>query len=529
MNVEYLIEKLKKVAGLSSVESDAAFQYLLKSVYKKLNTNQVLKIPQLGFFQLKSEPMARAERKGKFDKSYSKHFLVFVPIIENEDNLNKVFINIDIDTMIDSDIENADKAFSLGFNQPIIPPISSNANSFAKKIKNFAVADNFEEKVDEILAKAEVIDDFNIFTDYLPSSLQADNSMEDVGETVKEIFNTENDENIIENNLANESDNENSINANEEFSELLDKNFTEEDIEKLFSNEELGKIPLPEKENQIENESLKSSEENDKETSVSNEVNLEVEEESHEEILNLSSTKVEFETEEEKKDNPDKKKTMFDELEEVLASKSETYEILDEVESEKSEDAVSPTDESNKTNIKTNEPKPNPFYKSVIFWFSVIFVVILLAIFSWWNRDYFLSNKSAVVKKSNSQVNIQPPQVSTKAEEEKIDSVEPQINQNALPQKDEINSSLYRIPNKDIKINNQVFFDGSKYSVQISSWLNSSVAENEVRKLRARGFDAFVYKASVNGNMWHRVRIGYFKSADEANNFLVNNQLKEIK
>lgn len=63
-----------------------------------------------------------------------------------------------------------------------------------------------------------------------------------------------------------------------------------------------------------------------------------------------------------------------------------------------------------------------------------------------------------------------------------------------------------------------IFSDGSKYVFQVSSWKNRAKAESEVRKLKAKGFDAFMVEANVpeRGGKWYRVRVGYFNSIEEA-------------
>jgi cell division septation protein DedD len=54
------------------------------------------------------------------------------------------------------------------------------------------------------------------------------------------------------------------------------------------------------------------------------------------------------------------------------------------------------------------------------------------------------------------------------------------------------------------------------YVVQVSSWVDVSHAKAEVDKLAAAGYSAFVEDAMVNGQMWHRVRVGRYSSEKEA-------------
>jgi hypothetical protein len=54
------------------------------------------------------------------------------------------------------------------------------------------------------------------------------------------------------------------------------------------------------------------------------------------------------------------------------------------------------------------------------------------------------------------------------------------------------------------------------YTVQVSSWMSRSKADNEASKLSTAGYDAFVEDAMVFGSTWHRVRVGRYGSLQEA-------------
>ncbi len=102
-----------------------------------------------------------------------------------------------------------------------------------------------------------------------------------------------------------------------------------------------------------------------------------------------------------------------------------------------------------------------------------------------------------------------------------VDEVTNQPQENQITQ-----TSLYRdIPN-DRAITNQIYFDGTNYTVQLSSWKNNAIAEKEVEMLRAKNFDAFIFKVYLDNKKgtWHRVRIGYFNTVKEAEDFLRKNK-----
>lgn len=93
--------------------------------------------------------------------------------------------------------------------------------------------------------------------------------------------------------------------------------------------------------------------------------------------------------------------------------------------------------------------------------------------------------------------------------------------------KQEISGSgeLYRIIENDMRINKTIYYDGKNYNVQVSSWRNRFKAEQEVKRLRKEGYDAFVLIANLpeKGGIWYRVRIGSFKSEEEAKEFSSKN------
>ncbi|MHB8905443.1 MAG: SPOR domain-containing protein [Melioribacteraceae bacterium] len=64
-----------------------------------------------------------------------------------------------------------------------------------------------------------------------------------------------------------------------------------------------------------------------------------------------------------------------------------------------------------------------------------------------------------------------------------------------------------------------IFKEGTKYSFQVSSWKNKLKAEKEVKRLKAKGHNAFITEGSLRGIKWYRVRIGYFNSLEETEEY----------
>lgn len=72
------------------------------------------------------------------------------------------------------------------------------------------------------------------------------------------------------------------------------------------------------------------------------------------------------------------------------------------------------------------------------------------------------------------------------------------------------------------KVSDQIFVDGGQYIVQVSSWRSKPKAEEEIKKYNRRGFKSLIEEAHLpdKGGSWYRVKVGYFKTLSEAENFL---------
>lgn len=123
------------------------------------------------------------------------------------------------------------------------------------------------------------------------------------------------------------------------------------------------------------------------------------------------------------------------------------------------------------------------------------------------NDNVVLDNKSTV------QAENKQPQTLQNASVSKPESSKPKTKQT--------NSELYRTLNTDTRVSGKVYYDGKSYNFQVSSWKKKDVAEQEVKRLRSLGYQAFALEAYLpeKGGTWYRVRIGSFKSEKEATDF----------
>jgi len=67
-------------------------------------------------------------------------------------------------------------------------------------------------------------------------------------------------------------------------------------------------------------------------------------------------------------------------------------------------------------------------------------------------------------------------------------------------------------------VSKTIFTDGEKYIVQISSWKNRKIAENQRNILLKLGYNAFITQVYIKRKRgtWNRVRVGYFDTVREA-------------
>ncbi|MBA4323261.1 MAG: hypothetical protein C0408_10645, partial [Odoribacter sp.] len=132
----------------------------------------------------------------------------------------------------------------------------------------------------------------------------------------------------------------------------------------------------------------------------------------------------------------------------------------------------------------------------------------------------FLSKRDSVQKVSSRSTTpktktpyIAPPETKIPKEVKQAPVTEPK--QTAADSKESA-----REPGTESNPKSTIFKEGSKYSFQVSSWRNESKAQSEVLKLTKEGHTAFIAEGIVNGQTWYRVRVGYFNSLDEAEQYM---------
>lgn len=67
------------------------------------------------------------------------------------------------------------------------------------------------------------------------------------------------------------------------------------------------------------------------------------------------------------------------------------------------------------------------------------------------------------------------------------------------------------------------------YTLQVASSQNLEIATQIKNRLRAKGHDAYIITGQVKGQIWHRVRIGYFQYSSQARDKLIQLKQDNIK
>lgn len=70
-----------------------------------------------------------------------------------------------------------------------------------------------------------------------------------------------------------------------------------------------------------------------------------------------------------------------------------------------------------------------------------------------------------------------------------------------------------------VLISSNIYNYGSYFVVQVSAFRSEQVAQNTVTKYNLMGYKAFIETIVINGNNWYRVRVGNFRTLEEAQKF----------
>ncbi|MBI1938928.1 MAG: SPOR domain-containing protein [Ignavibacteriales bacterium] len=644
MTISELQKKAAEVLGVSSSQKELAFDILISKISEVLVDNVTLKVPLIGFFQIKEN-----------DESNS---LIFSPLSEDFSKESRtLYLTIESPKKFPLSQETDSGAFSIGVGKPLIP-LTDTADTNSEPETSFAILKkSIEERVNEIISESDHLPYFNIWDDYYESlNNQADEKNEQVNlseltadiefkddliaENITDnLLNLETKEEASEKNLpevsaeltpsdlladyvphkidevpsvpeikleedvTNKTEFEQLEQIIEKLESLEEKITTESDLKKnVESSSPFDDRQLEEK--FAEEELEKKLADELKEEKIPEDLGIEAEDE--EEFLGLKKNKVkkiewnwgdelkeEFDSavneeetildvpqeEEEEIVSPEDifKKTkplsvtLFEQLDEsikkelVESEKDVQYleyagapQSFDFVEDKAAEIPPAGYQEERRTNYQSST-KTDTFeeeYHSKEKYFNKTFLVIFIAFIVTTGLTIYLllPNKGDSGKQNVTLSETDPAQhaeiaspaqtdtqttggdefsdfprvaslpVKNEGKKEKTKNIIPPSTKISTPSKTKPGNDLYKILQTDTRIYKTIYYDGSGYNVQVSSWLNKQKAENEVKRLRREGLTAFLVEANLpqKGGLWYRVRIGNFNSREEAEQFLIN-------
>ncbi len=543
MNKEELINLISDKLSVKGPEEQLAFSIFVDKLSEMLNKNEAVRIKGTGVFQLKqfSIPKTDSNTGNKiFERKFS---LIYSPMTEEfAQDSNTLFLKIDLPKLrISSDFD--DSVFSIGINKPMIPFTENMSGNLDTETSYLLLRKSIEGKVKKILGETEKLENFDLWEDYI---------------NVKEP-DTEESGLLEENESVNEEDE-----SEFESSETSSTEYLKEEIKNLEAiEEEQDEIAdLREQENHVDmlNEILSDDldsilEDIDEDEPDENNNLVDEEKLTQEDIKSLITEEPESEG---LNDTVTPEVDLLDDISfNDIEEKPEKKKIeLPEEDSSSAGELVKqtvPVPPAEEEFGKIPVIKKRKFTFGKMLWFIIAGAVIVNAVLVYF---IFFSGNSSESEDENER--IKKEQISEndkeaadgktsedlgkyslslnpqKSADEKIkqdtslSSDDNLRNLNAPAENSEKTVNLKDIyqdlPEETRIPNTNIFYDGKRYNLQISSWKKMAIAETEVRKLREKGYNAFITKAYLEkfGGTWYRVKIGFFNSEKEASEYEKN-------
>ena len=540
MNKEILEDKIAKLLKVSDQEKNLAFKIFKEKLSEFLKIGEAIRINNLGVFQLKEQLDHRSVSKsGEKSKSLT---LVFSP--ESDDpSTNSLFVNLEIDKSKNDETEFNENVFQLGIGKPLV----IDSNQTLESGENL-ISDNMkiENEVSLLFDKSEKLIDFDLWEDYLERK-ETKNILEDSEATdlsIDSILN-ENDKDIPEVDLDKLDDGFIPETEDEIFDDLEEKNILEED-------------DLKDLVNGIDNEDI----------NVSDSIDESLENIIEEEEAKLDEIDLEYSGDEELHKEETESKSFIEKIDEELAANeipdkplvdepiyedelnalsveenlSRSHDMIDEEISqpdlnESIDEGDNIVDEEIKEenlqiakSVEVKNQNPPKKSKSLILILVLAFIAIgAIGIYYLFLNSSQYNNQiqeeqlvgedtQKVVTEDESAEQISQEEENNEIQNEELIESPNKAEIKALTNKNETKNDKPDVIENEREVEKNIYYDGFVYNVQISSWKQEKIAQNEVNKLVKGGFPAYkvkVYIPKFDG-YWHRVRIGPFTSLQEA-------------
>ena len=307
-------------------------------------------------------------------------------------------------------------------------------------------------------------------------------------------------------------------------------------FEELFENDDdllESVLPVPGKENS--NEDVEIEEEENIEWDWGDELKSEFQEEPEEEKnIDTDITEIDMRFAEGNDENP------ADELENEF---DDSIDLEADLDDEKSDDAILEIVKEEKKEKIWKKPafpkfdrKSKSFGKS--FWI-LLSTFVLFTIFGLYYLLFYGGNKPEVKEAqiivsedtlAEDTLAVENAKASAEQEIAKVDTAEliiPEPIKVADVEPEPVVEPLYRTFENEVRVNHQIYSDGNRFMVQVSSFKSKNRAELDASRYQSNGHDAFIVEADLPqlGGTWYRVRVGYFKNQKEAEEFISKNNL----
>jgi len=560
MNKEFLIEKVSKLLGVSASEKDFAFQIFLEKTGDVLEKGEALKYPSLGFFYVKENDSGRDEQTES---------LVYIPLQKEPSSFEeKFFLSFEIKKKNKNPEDFDPSVFSLSIDKSTLPFEKDSLR--AADISYHLLKKTIEERVEDLISSSVHLENFKILDSFFTeNNAEEEYVLKDEKENY-EISLPPSYEEMIFSRMNLEENKEDTDAAEPEIPEessvdgfdfdVMRKALKEEEMENSFVLEpekELEEFTilkedvqyLSPKKNKDEidwfwSEEIKEEdEEKEEKKDIAEPLDIKISQEDE----NISADVIPVVPEEDL--FGELEKTLIVEIEppETNEIKAKNNSITDDsaiqqeiiivkkepVMAEEKEDT--PIEEENTLQEDENSRKRN------ILLIGSLAVILLAAIYIIFFNGFGIMSKGGAVPKSKPEqaqnsvpaqkdsvkvtdktsVSSVPVNTIKPGEKEKALNAKPKTEDKYQKVKESSAGSLLREISNENKVAGNIFTDGSKFYVQVSSWKNLIKAEQETKRLKAKGLDAFIVKAYIEQfkGTWYRVRVGSFKTKEEAETF----------
>ncbi len=490
-----------------------------------LNYGEAIKIPDIGVFQLKKEPVAA----GSSSHSVGSR-IIFSPTYSSSSNEKlSLFLTIDVEEYNRVSRDYTDKIFSLGIGKPLIPVSNTAQGNVATE--ELYIQKSIQERINDLLARSQKLESFDLWDDYLSEKTvnEAPTFEPELNESITNGKMNRADEEIIDKVLENEAKDEIGNNETEEKVDDGLKDFEEiqkeTEKDKLIFDESNLLVDIEQTDLQKEyNELIRQSEE--KKPEPETKMNENTDSGISEETL-TDNTEITDDAEipdDNIEEGIDKIEEGIDKIEEKIMEKKTEV---------KPEPEVKP-EFSNKAYSNVRQKNDNSF------WYILgVFVLVTLAGIYYFVIDTGNTTKNQIAgdvaskpateqtkstidkNKSAMEQTAKPAAEKQVVAEKKQNPVQTakQTTATAEPpvQKNIVENGNNSAIGKEQEVEDLIFYNGKFYAVQISSWKNKNSARKAADKIRKRGYDTEVVSADLGSRgTWHRVRITNINSLDKA-------------